>query len=376
MRVQIQHIGELASVGIPEIPIPSDIDLSKLKTEEQPVTLRIGKVGAVSRNASPTGKPRKYGLSFYQKLVQEIAEKRPEGAWGHLISPEKRAEHYAPPAIRWLGAVIDENGVVWGKCIPQTSEAQNHFRIAEATKAQVATSLLGDVTFVGEEGVDIKLENIDLAHPPRVGVQDAISYVYVSEMEGSMPPTVESLTTELDNATQRVSELEKQIASLQTDATQAQAVRALVSEYADAFVRMEINLSASGNDLVKVVSEMIAKLQEFQIQNFNRAAEHVVSEMVQLDILRPIVLRELNLVAPNASKTLVAEMVQRLPNVEAVKTRVSEIMKQTHIEAIAKAIVAEKAGPSAIVGGTTKKDWRDEYVENARQIAKEMGALK
>src|SRR5688572_1028967 len=68
------------------------------------VTLPIGRAGARSRNG------RTYTREAVQAMVDAVNANRPEGRWGHLRD-EERSTRYDPPAIRWLAAMMDGQGV-------------------------------------------------------------------------------------------------------------------------------------------------------------------------------------------------------------------------------------------------------------------------
>ncbi len=382
--IRVNHVAEMGLTP-PDIALPADIDLSRLKEEEKPRILQIGKVGATSRSKSPNGKPRTYGRQFYESLVAEIAQKRPEGGWGHLLDPKRREQDYSPPALRWLAGTIDSQGVAWGLAIPLTKESQDYLRVAELTSAPVGTSFLGNVTFVGNEGIAIELENLDFAHPPRAGVQDAVGKVYVSEMEESMDPSYEELVAELattqevaNTYTVRVAELEAQVAELQPAQTQLQGIRQFVAEQADMMARMEINISGYGDDLPRMIQDVIAKITQMQGQMFLRDAIDTVAEMVALDDLRPLIVAQLGLPSVEGVTTVqVAEMFQKLPTLDDVKAKVKALMEQPYIQTVAKALVAEQSGPAAIVGqAPATKTYADEVVEKAEEVARKMGVTK
>lgn len=369
MRIIHQTVSELSMAGMPEVPLPDDIDLSNLLPEEQPITLQIGKVGTTSKGKT-AGKTRRYGQQFYESLVAEINAKRPEGGWGHLLDPAKRSAEYEPPALRWVGAMVAESGVVYGTCIPQTKDAQDYLRVAELTNAKVATSFLGETTFqVGEqyaEAVAVNLENIDLAHPPRAGVKDAISSVFVSEMEvEDVDPNTNGNTTtqdggrnvaemvaELAQANGQIQEYEARIAEMEQSSQQFTRVRELVAESADLWTRLEVNVTGYGDDMVAVIEDVIGKLQVLQAQAILRDADDLIAEMVVSEDLRPFVAQMVGLPSGEVSE-LTAEMagsvLQSVPDIDGFKAKVEGVLAMPHVQKMAQALVSEMAGPSAVV---------------------------
>lgn len=386
LHVVIEHIAEMKQAVVPDIPTPPDIDLEKLADAEKPVVLKLGQVGAVSKSRTSRGKQRVYGRQFYESLVSEINQKRPEGAWGHVLDPKRRAEHYEEPAVRWIGATIDDNGTVWGKLIPQREDAQRHLRIAETTGANVATSLLGWVKFDQKgEGVSIDLENIDLAHPSRAGVKDAVSPVFTSEMateEDEDMKTIEELMAELASVRQDaneqrelVGELNGRISDLETASDQLSELREFVAEQSGVFEQAGIPL---GDDVIATMRGLVQQLQHVQVTERLRQADELVAEMVKLEKMRPLVRNLLQL--PSAddldNPEMVAEMWGRVPEADDLKEQITALLEQEHLQQISQALVGEQAGPSAIVGNQDKTDaWRDEAAKKAEDVAREVGAI-
>lgn len=148
----------------PDISLPEDIDLEELGPNPVFVTLPIGQVNAHSRN------DRIYRDTAVMALVRQVNENRPEGMWGHY-DPWEISFKYDPPGIRWLAAMIDDNGLAWGKGLALTPESENYYRKAKATNARVGTSILafGEVDDEGNV-LDLELITIDMADPARVGV--------------------------------------------------------------------------------------------------------------------------------------------------------------------------------------------------------------
>ena len=150
------------------------------------MTLPIGQAGARSRNQ------RTYSRAAVEQMVAQINQQRPEGMWGHLAAEEAQTR-YDPPAIRWLAAQIDGEGIAWGKGLPLTDETRDYYRLAKATNARVGTSLVAWAQMDGSEVTALELVTVDLADPARVGVPvTAAKPVISAEMtEESADPTPE-----------------------------------------------------------------------------------------------------------------------------------------------------------------------------------------
>lgn len=368
--IRLETISEM-SATYPDVPLAPGVDLAALGDDPLFVTLPIGKFGAKSVNG------RTYEMSAVQRIVEQVNSDRPEGRWGHL-KPEDRASKYDAPPIRWVGATIAPDGVAYGKLLAVTQEARDYYRTAKATNAKVATSVYGVATFDGTKVVDFELESIDIADPKRVGIPDMVAAPQLTqEMEEGMKTDkelVQELSVERD-------QLQKQIAEMKAKADQVDQAQKLIQEYADAFVRAEINITASGGDLGKVIQEMIEKLQAMQASQLVAQVEAAVQEMVKVETLRPIVTRLLNIPAPElfTNRQVVAEMFQRLPNEKAIKDQIVKLMAEPYMAALATQQVQEQAGPGAVVAAADKQkpeNWREELVKNAEQTAKQIGALK
>lgn len=150
--------------GYPNVVLPDDIDVQSIQARGYKfITLPIGQVDAKSRNG------RNYKRTAVEQLVEQINAKRPEGGWGH-IKDEDMGTSYGPPAIRWLAALIDKKGTVWGKGLPLTDETQHYFALSKETTSRVGTSLHAWVTMEGDDVTELDLIKLDLADPARVGI--------------------------------------------------------------------------------------------------------------------------------------------------------------------------------------------------------------
>jgi hypothetical protein len=213
VRVTVTCISEMRG-AYPEIGLPEDIDRAALGADAFFVTLPIGQVGAKSRNQ------RRYSRAAVEQMVAQINAQRPEGMWGHIAADET-ATRYDPPAIRWLAAVIDGEGVAWGKGLPLTAETRDYYRLAKATNARVGTSLVAWAQMDGEEVQALELVTVDLADPARVGVPVTAAKALIS--------------TEMDEgkgkeSTQRRREGQSKAQSGEEDAAELVALRELFGE--------------------------------------------------------------------------------------------------------------------------------------------------
>lgn len=221
-RESLTHISELRG-SFPEIPLPDGM-LEQFGDDAMFVTLPIGKVDARSRNG------RTYTREAVQAIVDAVNRNKPEGRWGHLRD-EDRPYTYEAPAMRWLVALMDGDGVAWAKGVPVTAEAREHFRIAKIAGSRVGTSIYGFGQMDGDRVVDFELETIDLAAPDRVGIPETASQPLITKEihDGDddmttielkdVPENVRLQIIEQNsnsNNSERISEMKTQLTGLQT----------------------------------------------------------------------------------------------------------------------------------------------------------------
>ncbi|HVU12160.1 MAG TPA: hypothetical protein VHD90_12825, partial [Phototrophicaceae bacterium] len=181
LKVTLTCISELRG-AYPEIPLPDDIDRAALGDDAFFITLPIGQAGARSRNQ------RTYSRAAVEQMVGQINQQRPEGMWGHLKADETQTR-YDPPAIRWVAAMMDGDGIAWGKGLPLTEQTRDYYRLAKATNARVGTSLVAWAQMDGSEVTGMELVAVDLADPARVGVPVTAARPAISkEMEADPTP--------------------------------------------------------------------------------------------------------------------------------------------------------------------------------------------
>lgn len=183
LRLTLTCLSEMRG-AYPEIPLPGDIDRAALGEEAFFVTLPLGQAGAHSRNQ------RRYSRAAVEQMVAQINTQRPEGMWGH-VAPDETSTRYDPPAIRWLAAVMDAEGIAWGKGLPLTGQARDYYRLAKATNARVGTSLVAWAQMEGDEVKALELVTVDLADPARVGVPMTAAKAHISK---EMAETEQDLT--------------------------------------------------------------------------------------------------------------------------------------------------------------------------------------
>jgi hypothetical protein len=177
LRLTLTCISEMRGT-YPDIALPGDIDRAALGDalggDAFFVTLPIGQAGVKSRNQ------RRYSRAAVEQMVAQINQQRPEGMWGH-VAPDEAQTRYDPPAIRWLAATLDGDGIAWGKGLPLTAETREYYRLAKATNARVGTSLVAWAQMDGSEVTALELVAVDLADPARVGVPMTAARAIISK---------------------------------------------------------------------------------------------------------------------------------------------------------------------------------------------------
>ena len=165
--------------SFPNVPIADGVQLEELTngdTSPMFVTLPIMKVDVRSRNG------RLYDREQVERIRDQINTKRPVGEEGHLRD-EDRAHKFTVPPLRWVGAVLEADGTLWGKAyvLASATNVREYLRTAKAANAKVGTSIYGTAR-EGKKGevLDLEIESIDLVHPDRVGVLQAAANPMIS----------------------------------------------------------------------------------------------------------------------------------------------------------------------------------------------------
>lgn len=323
----------------PDVPFAAGVDSEAFLTDKDPffVTLPIAQVGVKSGN----------GLDFkradVERIVQQVNTKRPEGNTGHTPK-DKRSSEYTIPKVRWLGAMIDEDGVAWGKAwVPNYApEVREFFRDAKRSGAKVGTSIYG---LKGAAGLsDMDLESIDLGHPDRLGVREVGAIPQItSELQDenheeatimAENELINELRTQRDSNVALVAELtgkvataEKLASELQTKATLADAV-----------------IAELGADPVKTAKDLIAELVDLKKAKLANAIDDVIAELVKVPALRGIAKKE----------------VAGAKSTDEARTLITEFMETDEYQELATALVLKASGGRAIVTEFNREKKLDE----------------
>lgn len=158
----------------PDVPLASHINLESLtEGDDNPffATLKIGKSDVMSGNNN-----------YYDgQNVREIGRQVVglDANMGHVPESESDSS-YPMPAGHWVGALMDAEGVLWGKMyIPKTRpDVREFMRIKKAQNGKVSTSIFSfakrnyDAKLGGYRLSEIAVETVDLAPLLRAGVRD------------------------------------------------------------------------------------------------------------------------------------------------------------------------------------------------------------
>lgn len=348
IQVEMQMVSEFRG-AYPDIKLPEDVDIPSLGENVQFVTLPLGQVDSRSRNG------RNYPRKVVESLMKQINDRRPEGMWGH-VPTELIGTAYSPPAIRWLKAEMDADGILWAKGLPLTADSDNYYRKARSTNAKVGTSLMAWAEMDGEDVTDADLITVDMADPARVGIPITAAKPHLSSemIEGQddkptptdPPPVIEQAATQpnstnspksedtmtLDVKDQEISELTIKNATLKTTnaemETQLRALKPVQEDHKD--IRELLGVAADG-DLVKSVKAVLEQRNELAQEATRLLAETmtaIIAEKVKLPGVRPIVTDLVKAQNPVTRKQLDAAIDGVLAS-ESVKTLLAAGLQET-----------------------------------------------
>lgn len=145
-RVLIEQV-HIMSGTYPDVPFAPNVDAAGIEADNRDaetkpfyVTLPLGEVNQRSRNN------RRYINEVAIKAIYDaITQHAATGLSGHT-RPDDDGFAFNSPILHWVGALIDENGVVWGKAyVPHTEpKMREYYRMRARTNGRVGTSLQGN----------------------------------------------------------------------------------------------------------------------------------------------------------------------------------------------------------------------------------------
>lgn len=339
--------------AFPDVPTYEQVDMALLvKDDPDPffVVLPVARVGETSAN----------GLLYDEELVSEIEAQLPGigGIRGHNMDQTA----FPVEAHDVVGHVRDGD-TLWAKLYVPPGESREDMRRRKARGGKVGTSILGKfakrVALAGGKAwraQGLKLESLDLGPITRTALNLGGAFAVVSELETPETDTVED--GDMDRE-QFLSEL--------TAADVPQAVRETIIREHQAAANTEDTLAEMRQSVTErdaVIAELTDKMKTYERAAFVARLDGQIAEMVKVATLRPIV------------KRAVLATLDDDADDDTAAQKLAEYLDSDEYKPLAQAMVAELAGPRALVGNKpTETDWRDEYVENAHKLAKEAGVL-
>lgn len=332
---------------VPKVPLAENVNLDDLTTgDPDPVflTLPVGQVGAQSRNG------RRYSDTNIRAILDAVNTRKVDGIKGHLRD-EERAYRFDIPSLIWVGAVQEADGMVWAKAyvLQSAGDVREYVKIAKKVGKPIGTSIYGTATIDGEEVRDLEIEQIDLAHPSRVGVPITAAVPDVtSEMttkEADMPETQETPTPAQTNNGHGDTNQTNAIAELQREHRQALATKdALVADKDQqietlrpkaTLLEQVVALLDKPDDVVATIKALQARVSEQQTELaalLETAIEQDVATQVKIESVRPLVVELVRTEAPTTR--------------EAVATAVKTVLERESVKVLLRAGVRETMGPN------------------------------
>jgi len=321
----------------PDVPLAEGVVLAELtEGDDNPmfISLPIAFV-ATSRNQV------NYAEKDVIRIVNAVNTRNVVGNLGHLPEWERPYTFDIPP-LRWVGATyVADTRTAWGKAyvLPTARDVRDYIRASKGANAEIGTSIYGTAEIDGDGnivGETLELENIDLAHPKRVGMpmaariplitQETVQPDTVSESteEKSMDPKTQTkpqeatqgVLSELEKSLQeQVAQLENRVRELTIEATQNtpklnayNAIFDMVGKPEDGDVQLAVQARLLELDALK--RENLTLLES--------AMQLAIAEKVVAEQLRPIILEMVKAEKP-ASKSDMVVAVQKVLAKESVK---------------------------------------------------------
>ncbi len=173
----LSHFSWKLSGSYPDIPLNDGISMDEIKQiEDDPVflSLPLMKPGMVAKEGFV------YTQGFVQKVMSDMQSQGNIANMGHVARNDR--DHLFPmPKALWVGAMQDNDGMVWGKAWLRDSEFKTLVKQMKAANAEIATSVYGtydpsQAKFNMDGTYEInpstfKLESVDFAPPARAALQ-------------------------------------------------------------------------------------------------------------------------------------------------------------------------------------------------------------
>jgi hypothetical protein len=370
-----QHVSEFKG-QYPEVPIPEELYQGIREADDDPffVTLPIGKVGGYSQN-----RKREYSRREVEQIVKQVNEKRPEGRVGHVSMPDRAK---TLPAMQWLGALIAEDGIAWGKAYVHrhAPDLRQHVKVMAVTNARVGTSIYGNA----EDGEDGQWQNIDIqaidvsGHPEAISVQDLQSVPHITAEtintgdDNQMSEEQTALIKEITNAKEELrvtlSETQTELKAVTSQRDELLEVKESLDELlallgdepknkieelfnrekalavietafedgADIWSRVDV----VDADVPAIIEQVARKIEELQNKSLNDDIRQAIEADVELEALRPFATKHVNMLV----------RLGEVSDLESAKKAIAEFLADEDTQKIAQSLVSELAGGPVVAG--------------------------
>lgn len=337
--------------NFPQVNTYSTVDLDMLtKGDDDPffVVLPIARVGEISGN----------GLVYDEELVSELEKQLPGvgGIRGHNFDKTS-----FPTETHDVVGHTRTGDTLWAKIYIPPGENREDMRRRKARGGAIGTSIFGP--YQKREALSngkwrargFKLESVDFGLITRTALNLGGEFAVMSELQTETED--EQGATEMDR--------EQIIAELKVSDIPQELREAIISEHATAHEAegQVAELRAENEQYQNVIAELKGQLAEVNAVKFAAELDNRLTEMVKLEALRPV-----------ARRYVVAEL-QGEHDTEKAEQALAEYLDSDEYKNLAKALVAEHAGPAAFVGAAMDENWRDKLVENSAKIAHDAGVL-
>jgi hypothetical protein len=334
----------------PNIPIRKEVNVEELtKGDDDPffITLKISEVGATSGNGLV------HDETLGETLSKQINEQAAHGIAGHL-KDEDRSTAFPMPAVYWLGAAR-LNGATWAKgYIPRTAEkVREHFRIQKVTGGKAATSIYGPGTRETLDKqkktwrlADFKLEQLDLAPFERAALPLEGVFVVTAQMDAQ---------SQKDEENMEKSQIIAELTAEDVKTLPAVVREAIIKQYQEQEGQQEqVKELQSAVEAGKArISELEQQLAKVQVAEFSIALDKLVAETIKIDAKSEDGKKRVASLQSLVRRYVVAELAGKT-DLDAAQAAIKEYTASDEYKTLAGAVVAELAGPAALIAQAGK----------------------
>lgn len=324
-----------------------------------------------------------YTSEFNDDLIHSINTGQIGGNETHLESMKGQSS----PPVLWLGAIRDEDGVIWAKGFVWEHRLGEFFKAVKVAHSSIGTSIYGFVedieSLVFEEGGafsikqgGFKLLSLDLVPSGQEGLQfeergmlQVSANADIQEKKKEAKMELSEVITALRGLT------EDEIRNLPADLRHAMTqVDAIDAERETELTELRETVSEHEQSIVQrdtAITELSSALLDERLDRVIAQSVNVEGEVGEA--LRAFVRNAVNVSSDELPDTF-----------EAVEELVHSVMEDTAYKTIAQAVVDTASGGKAIVGvkeslegEKTDRDKRiDDAVKNSRELLESIGAGK